>query len=138
MKVIERSGSCLCGSVKFTVKNLAENVEACHCGMCRKWGGGPLMAVNCGQNISFDGKENIAVYDSSQWAERGFCKNCGSHLFYRLKENSEHQIPVGLFENQEGFKLNLQVYIDKKPSFYCFKNETDEMTEQEVIEKFAP
>ena len=24
---------------------------------------------------------------SSAWAERGFCKNCGSHLFYRLKEN---------------------------------------------------
>ena len=134
----EGTGRCLCGAVKFTAKNCSENVEACHCGMCRRWGGGPLMAVNCGQKVSFEGKENITVYDSSEWAERGFCKNCGSHLFYRLKEVNEHQIPVGLFDNQEKFNLKLQVYIDKKPSFYCFKNKTDEMTEEEVIGKFAP
>lgn len=132
------TGRCLCGAVTFTVTNLTKNVEACHCGMCRKWGGGPLMAVDCGQKVSFTGEENITVYDSSEWAERGFCKKCGSHLFYRLKEINEHQIPVGLFDDQEGFNLYLQVYIDKKPSFYSFKNKTNEMTEKEVIDMFAP
>ncbi|NIT13149.1 MAG: GFA family protein, partial [Candidatus Dadabacteria bacterium] len=52
--------------------------------MCRKWCGGPLMAVNCGTDVTFEGEDNITVYDSSSWAERGFCSGCGSHLFYRL------------------------------------------------------
>jgi len=134
----EGKGQCLCGAVNFTAKDISNNVEACHCGMCRKWGGGPLMAVSCGAEVAFEGEDNIAVYYSSDWAERGFCKTCGSHLFYRLKESHEHQIPAGLFDNQESFHFNLQVYIDRKPFFYSFANKTNEMTEAEVIEMYAP
>ncbi|MDH3762507.1 MAG: GFA family protein, partial [Gammaproteobacteria bacterium] len=75
--------------------------------------------------------------NSSDWAERGFCKKCGSHLFYRLKDANEHQLPVGLFDSQENFHFDLQVFIDRKPAFYSFSNETKEMTEAEVIEIFA-
>lgn len=131
-------GRCLCGAVKFSAKSMSSNVGACHCGMCRRWGGGPLMAVNCGTEVVFEGDENITVYNSSDWAERGFCSKCGSHLFYRLKQINEHQIPVGLFNDQEHFKFDLQVFIDRKPCFYSFANKTNEMTEAEVIEKFAP
>lgn len=130
-------GQCLCGAVKFTANNLSNKVDACHCGMCRRWGGGPLMVIDCGSDVKYEGEENITVYDSSEWAERGFCKKCGSHLFYRLKEVKDHQIPAGLFENQESFNFNLQVYIDRKPAFYTFANKTLEMTEAEVIEKYA-
>ncbi len=46
------SGSCLCGKTHITVKNISKNVGACHCSMCRKWGGGPLMAVDCGIDVT--------------------------------------------------------------------------------------
>jgi len=134
----EGKGHCLCGTVKFTVKNMKNSVEACHCGMCRRWGGGPLMCVECGSDVTFEGEENITVYNSSDWAERGFCKKCGSHLFYRLKDSHEHQLPAGLFDHQKNFHFDLQVFTDRKPAFYSFANETKEMTEAEVIEKFAP
>ena len=134
----EGKGHCLCGAVKFTVKNIKNSVEACHCGMCRRWGGGPLMCVECGTDVTFEGEENITVFNSSDWAERGFCKKCGSHLFYRLKDSNEHQLPVGLFDHQKNFHFDLQVFTDRKPAFYSFANETKEMTEAEVIEKFAP
>ena len=134
----EGKGQCLCGAVKFVAKEISNNVVACHRGMCRRWGGGPLMAVSCGTEVAFEGEENITVYNSSDWAQRGFCKKCGSHLFYRLKGVNEHQIPAGLFDNQESFNFDLQVFIDRKPSFYSFANKTNEMTEAEVIEKFAP
>ena len=118
-------------------KNINNKVGACHCAMCRKWGGGPLMAVNCGVDVFFEGEDNILVFDSSGWAERGFCKKCGSHLFYRLKERKEYIIPTGLFDDQESFVFNTQVFIDKKPSFYCFANKTNDMTEAEVFEKYG-
>ncbi len=130
-------GSCLCGSVHFFVKNPNKSIDACHCGMCRKWGGGPFMTVDCGSNVTFEGEDNISIYDSSEWAERGFCKKCGSHLIYRLKESRQHMIPAGLFDNQEGFVFDLQVFIDKKPPYYCFANKTKNMTEAEVFEKYG-
>ena len=41
-------GTCLCGAVTVSVSQPAASVGACHCRMCRKWGGGPLLAVECG------------------------------------------------------------------------------------------
>ena len=96
------------------------------------------MFVDCGANVTFKGEENITVYDSSAWAERAFCKQCGSHLFYRLKHNNAHQMLVGSFQDQENFHLDLQVYMDRKPAFYKFENQTRELTEAEVIEEFGP
>ena len=133
-----KNGSCLCGSIQFTASNVNVHVGACHCGMCRKWGGGPLMAVDCGSEVSFENSHNITVYDSSDWAERGFCKNCGSHLFYRLKQSQQYHIPVGLFENNEEFIFDHQVFIDKKPAFYSFANSTTDMTEAELFAKYDP
>jgi hypothetical protein len=139
-KVIEPNneiGGCLCGAVRFSANEFSKKAGACHCGMCRKWGGGPLMAVDCGAEVAFKGEENITVFDSSDWAERGFCKKCGSHLFYRLKQNQQHMIPVGLFDDQQPFVFNHQVFIDKKPAFYSFANETKNMTEAEIFAMYG-
>ena len=113
--VIERHGQCLCGAVRITAKNAQNDVGACHCEMCRRWSGGPLMAIDCGSDVSIEGAENVSVYDSSAWAERGFCSKCGSHLFYRIKENAQHIVPVGIFGADENFVFNSQVFIDEKP-----------------------
>lgn len=136
--LIEAKGSCLCGAIRVTAKAVSKNVGACHCSMCRKWTGGPLLAVDCGIDVSFEGQENISVFDSSEWAERGFCGKCGSHLFYRLKENKQHIMPAGLFENDETFVFHHQIFIDEKPAFYQFANETESMTGAEVFAKYAP
>ena len=37
------------------------------------------MVVDCGADVTFKGEENISVFNSSLWAERGYCNKCGSH-----------------------------------------------------------
>ena len=132
------TGSCLCGKIQFMVQNMDDEVGACHCSSCRKWGGGPFMEVNCGSNVTFQGEAFITVYNSSAWAERGFCSNCGSHLFYRLKKSKSHMMPVGLFDDDTGLTFERQVFIDEKPSYYHFANETYDMTGPEIFAKYAP
>lgn len=135
---IAAKGRCLCGAVRFSVKTRNNEVGACHCNMCRSWGGGPLMAIDCGSNVLFEGDENISVFASSDWAERGFCRQCGSHLFYRLKDREQYHIPVGLLESCEGLVFTHQVFIDEKPALYSFSNKTTDLTGAEVFEKYAP
>lgn len=131
-------GSCLCGAVTISTTSLADTFGACHCEMCRKWGGGPLLAVDGGTEVKIDGEEFVSVFDSSEWAERGFCKKCGTHLFYRLKGINEYQIPVGLLENSDNLKFDIQVFIDKKPENYSFVEKTKTMTRQEIYDLYAP
>ena len=95
------------------------------------------MEVDCG-SVLFEGEENISIFDSSEWAERGFCCKCGSHLFYRLKESNQYMMAVGLFDCDKDLVFGHQLFIDEKPSFYSFSNETTNMTGAEVFEKFAP
>lgn len=134
---VERRGSCLCGAVSVAIKTKSNNVDACHCNMCRKWtGGAPLFAIECSGDVNFEGDENISVFDSSEWAERGFCSKCGTHLFYRLKQQQYYAVPVGLLDESENFVLEQQIFIDQKPHFYTFANETKNMTGEEVFAQF--
>lgn len=131
-------GHCLCGKVKVHAASLSKKIGACHCGMCRRWSGGPLLAVDCGTDVSFEGEENISVYDSSDWAQRGFCKRCGSHLFYRLRQSGQYIMGVGLFDDCKGLVFDHQIFIEEKPDYYSFANDTHNMTGAEVFAKFAP
>ncbi len=131
-------GRCLCGAIEVTVEAVSSRLGACHCNMCRRWGGGPLFAVDCGTAVEFAGAENVGRFDSSQWAERGFCKLCGTHLFYRIKSADQYLMPVGLFDDPKGIVFNHQVFVDEKPTYYSFSNATHDMTGAEVFAKYAP
>ena len=131
-------GACLCKAVGVFTTKVNPHLGACHCNMCRKWGGGAFLAVECGSDVSFSGEENISIYPSSEWAERGFCQKCGSHLFYKFKETNQYYIPAGLFDNDEGLVFDNQVFIDEKPEYYTFANETKNLTGAEIAAMFAP
>lgn len=135
---MESSGKCLCGAVEVKVKSMKNEFGACHCNMCRKWAGGPYLAVNCGTDVTWAGEQDITVYDSSQWAERGFCRKCGTNLFYRLKELKEYHMAVGLLDNSDSLKFTTQVFIDEKPENYTFTNETTDLTGKQLFEMYAP
>lgn len=134
---IERTGSCLCGTVRLTFKTANTSVSVCHCNMCQKCMGGPMLAIHCGADVQFQGSDSIMVYSSSDWAERGFCRKCGSHLFYRMKGSGEYAVPVGVLENKEQLVLKQQIFIDEKPAFYSFANDTENLTAAETIARYA-
>ncbi len=136
--MVKLKASCLCDQINTEAESASENIGACHCSMCRKWSGGPLLAIDCNDQVTFSGEEKIAIFNSSEWAERGFCSTCGTHLFYRLKQNNQYIMPVGLFENEAGFTFDHQIFIDEKPSYYCFSNQTKNMTGEEIFAQYAP
>ncbi|MCJ8345964.1 GFA family protein [bacterium] len=126
---------CLCKKVQMTIETVDLKAGACHCSTCRTWGGGPLLATSCGTDVVIEG-DSLSLYDSSDWAERAFCSECGTHLFYRLKQSQLHIVPVGLFKDLD-IVFDHQVFIDEKPSYYCFSNKTDDKTGAEVFAQFS-
>lgn len=127
---MRRTGRCLCGRVTFSAET-SGRFNVCHCDMCRRWTGGPLMAVNCGGSVRLSGE--VLVHDSSEWADRANCARCGSALYFRLKPTDEHFMALGAFDDQTGWLMHKQIFVDRRPGHYAFANSTDEMTEAEVI-----
>ncbi|QXI37028.1 GFA family protein [Pseudomonas xantholysinigenes] len=134
---LEKQGTCLCKATHLNLTLENTHVSACHCSMCRKWTGGPLLAVQCSQPPVIKGPAP-SIYDSSPWAERGFCGQCGTHLFYRLKESGLYVVPVGVIDSEQTWTFTEQIFIDEKPTWYCFSNETKNLTGQQVFDQFAP
>ena len=135
---VSGESSCLCGSVRIKANSISPKITVCHCDMCRKWGGGPALALQCGAEIEIEGRDHIHTFNSSEWAERGFCANCGTHLFYKIKGTGEYSIPAGFFPELKGLKIEAQYFIDKKPDYYCFANKSKEFTRAEVFAMYAP
>ena len=131
------TGKCLCGEVTVEVEGLKPTVGVCHCSMCRNWSGGPFIAVEPTSQVKFTGEESISRYKSSDWAQRGFCTNCGTHLFYHLKANDEYVLLAGLFKEDASFVLDHQIFIDEKPNYYNFKESTKCMTGAEVFAQYS-
>ena len=124
---MKATGGCLCGAVTFRAEDVETDVHACHCSMCRSWCGGPMQAARVGR-ITFGGEEHLKTYPSSEWAERGFCVECGTSLFYRLKENGMTVVATGAFDDEEVFSMQGEIFIDEKPSGYDFAGDHERLT----------
>ncbi len=137
-----QTGKCQCGAVSFTVASDRKDFEICHCGMCRRWTGGPNLSLHIKPDaLSLTGEDHVETYVSSEWAERAFCKTCGSSLYYRLTAEGPAQgdlhIPIGLLDNLEEYNLAAEIYYDHKPDAYNFEGNSQKVTEAEIIAMFT-
>jgi hypothetical protein len=134
--IIEAKGRCLCGAVKIEAKTLASSMGACHYSMCRNCSGRPFFAVDGQQAVIIVGEDKVSRYDSSGWAERAFFSACGTHFFYRLKQTDQHMLSAGLFDLDGELEFDYQIFIDEKPSYYCFADKRKNMIGAEVFAAF--
>jgi hypothetical protein len=70
-----RTGGCLCGAVRYTVRGDPVHVARCHCADCRKESGSAFSVFAQWPVGAFEMSGAISSYDG-----RGFCPRCGSRL----------------------------------------------------------
>ncbi|WP_377191708.1 GFA family protein [Ruegeria meonggei] len=135
----ELQGQCMCGAVTVTATPAKDSLGACHCDQCRRWTSSMLMTFPAQEGYAALGP--VKTFTSSDWAERAFCSECGSSLWYRItlpgERHGSTQMAAGLFQDT-GNPLRLELFIDKKPDGYAFEGERRQMTEAEVFAMFAP
>lgn len=134
------SGQCLCGACKVTITPAENEMHVCHCDMCRAWTGTAMMAVKVmPDGMTIEGPARTR--QTSGWAERAWCDECGSSLFYRITAEGNYQgvahVATGLFEDAGGLTLTGELYTDKRPSGYAFKGDLHGMTKAEVEAMFS-
>ena len=130
----------MCGAVSYTAEGIEPHISACHCGMCRRWTGGPLLSTFA-KEVRWRGEDAITTFKSSEWAERGFCSKCGSSLFYRITAPGKYQgmlsLAFGTLDDQTGFTMDKEWFFDKKPDAYTLEGERKRVTEAEAFAMFS-
>jgi len=115
------SGACLCGVVEFSANPPSKWCAHCHCSMCRKThGAGYVTWVGFEQTqVAFNrGEDQLAWYASSTGAERGFCRQCGSSLFFRSERwAGELHIALGCIEGGIDRQPQANVFFDNHVSW---------------------
>lgn len=81
---MNQKGSCLCGGVKFTVKNDFKATMNCHCQFCRKAHSAPYVTATLmplDDLVIDQGEEHISEFDIDGIRKRRFCANCGTRIY---------------------------------------------------------
>lgn len=113
-------GSCLCGGVTFTLEGPLRNSVACHCQQCRKTSGHYVSAtqVDAGK-LTITKADGLQWYRSSPPAERGFCKICGSSLFWRHDDdNGATSVMSGTLDAPTGITTEKHIFVADKGDYY--------------------
>ena len=112
-------GSCLCGAVRFHTSGHLRGVVYCHCSQCRKQTGLYYAATDVGDaDLTVEGAENLTWYAASDFAKRGFCKVCGSALFWKRNGADKVSIMAGAFEEPSGLVADSHIFVADKGDFY--------------------
>lgn len=112
-----RTGGCLCGAVTYAVIGPMRPVIACHCQQCRRTSGHHVAATAAP-------REHVKILGEPKWftssdtAQRGFCGECGSNLFWDTSESTTLSIFAGTLDDATGLSIAGHIFTDDKGAYY--------------------
>lgn len=112
-------GRCDCGGVRFEIDAVRETVTVCHCRQCRRTSGHLWASTHASYDkVNFTNDQSLEWYKSSDYAKRGFCKTCGSSLFYRLNDEDGVGIAAGCLDLPTNLKTGKHIFVKDKGDYY--------------------
>lgn len=112
-------GSCLCGAVSFELEGELRPPFACHCVQCRKTSGHYASFTNVLRDkLRLTRDDGLAWYQSSDHARRGFCRECGSSLFWDMVKMDGISVACGALEAPTGLHQSKHIFVASKGDYY--------------------
>jgi hypothetical protein len=117
-------GGCLCGAVRYTVTGRLRGVVYCHCSQCRRQTGHFYAATDVDDDrLEVEGAEELTWYEASDFARRGFCRRCGSALFWKHKDRTKTSIMAGGFDTPSGLVAQAHIFVADKGDYYAIDDD---------------
>jgi hypothetical protein len=115
---IEVSGGCQCGAVRYHTTEMYDNAHVCHCRMCQKAAGNLFMSlVSTPRSKLVWTRGTPARFRSSEHVERGYCRDCGTPLFYQDARSRGVSLTIGSMDHPELFPPKRQEGIESRIAF---------------------
>jgi hypothetical protein len=101
---ISVSGGCQCGAVRYHTETMLDNSHICHCRMCQKAVGNIFASLVAAPREAIIWTRGApARFRSSGHVDRGFCRQCGTPLFYDDTTGDRVNFTIGSLDHPELF-----------------------------------
>ena len=109
----------MCGEVQYRVDGPLRDVIACHCEQCRRSSGHYVAATAAHPgDLSITRDNGLAWYEGTASIRRGFCRLCGSNLFFDHGPDYPTGIAAGSLDGGEDVKLAAHIWTDEAGRYY--------------------
>lgn len=114
-----KTGGCHCGAVRYTVTGPLRDVIYCHCTQCRRQTGHFVAATRVADDaLEINGADELTWYAASSDAKRGFCRHCGSLLFWKAEGSDMTSIMAGSLDLPTGLTASHHIFAADKGDYY--------------------
>lgn len=117
-----RTGGCQCGAVRYRLEAAPRTVAVCHCRMCQRATGTPMLAVLIMDQAEVSWTRGAPTwFVSSDVAERGFCPTCGTSLAFRFRGDhpraDDLDITLPSIDDPSGYQPEFETGIESRPGW---------------------
>jgi hypothetical protein len=111
-------GGCLCGAVRYRISAEPRTADFCHCRMCRRAAGAPVVARLTVASAAFAWiKGEPKVYRSSAEVLRLFCPACGSQL--ALRDEPDHlDVTLASLDDPEAVRPSYHIWTTSRIAWF--------------------
>jgi hypothetical protein len=123
-----RSGGCLCGAVRYSVRGQPLRTGLCHCADCRRTSGSAYSMFGVWERSAYEGTGELATFEG-----RSFCPTCGCRVVHLRDTEAEIMLgslddpPTDIVPNYELWTPRREPWLQALPWADQFqKDRTDE------------
>lgn len=112
------TGGCLCGAVRYEARGAPFHRTVCHCSICRRSAGAPMVAWFSVKATDFSiTSGQPCSYRSSVKAQRSCCPTCGTQLTFKLDAEDEIDVTVCSLDDPEAVAPQDHTYVSTQLSW---------------------
>ena len=102
--MIEKTGGCQCGKVRYRTHVDPGAAYLCHCRMCQRATGGVSIAFKNVKKSAVAWESEPDWYASSPIARRPYCRACGTSLGFAYPDSDNMDLTIGAFDDPSRFR----------------------------------
>lgn len=133
------TGGCLCGAIRYQANVYLESASYCHCRMCQRSSGVPAeIAVTVEPGTLRFVAEEPKYFQSSPFAQRGFCAHCGSRIIWRSPGHPEKDsLAVGCLDHPENVVPMEHICVESQLPWYRIGDDLPHKSSEDDLELVA-
>ena len=126
----------MCGHVRYEIDGPIRDVIACHCEQCRRASGHYVAATAANPNdlkVTID--EGLSWCTGTRQIRRGFCRLCGSTLFFDHGSEYPTGVAAGSLDSAKNVKITAHIWTDEAGDYYKIADGVPQFTSAQWRER---
>ena len=126
------TGGCLCGAIRFGLKEKLAPVGFCHCSRCRRVSGTASNAVLNVRRDRFEwlsGEDQVQVYVTPAGWKSLFCRTCGCPAPHVRSDGLRVLVPAGALDGDPDLAISGHIFVGSKARWEVIGDDSPQFEE---------